>query len=307
MPGTDTSASTTAPQGSTRASFELLNSRIMGVEGNTHINVDLMYVAMLTRAQVPAIQKIRPELEAKLKDFDASLIDDIDPMSRALQHAHGLYLQATKAPAALQSLVDAGTDLRELLFGEANTLVRRGLINADSIREVKRGPGYRPLILDLQILVQTFRERWAEIKERTGVKPEEIDAAEALVDTLTDAVITKDYSPAAQAHATVVREKAFLLLARTYGEVRDAVIYARRKEGDADLIAPSIYGNRSRRAQAAEESEGSASTADNDQEASAEAKEKGTKAERPAQPSPVANLNAELDAAGQFKRASGEG
>jgi hypothetical protein len=308
MPGNDpllrTGEQEATPPASTRAAYDLLLPRILATEGSTHINVDCMYVSMLVRAQVKAIEALREKMVETLRDFKPSLLDELDGMARALQHAHGLYLQATKAPAALQSLMERGTDVRDLLHGEALTLARRGLINADSYREVKRNTGYRALILDLQILVQTFRERWAEIKDRTGVKGEELDAAEALIDTLTDAVIIKDYSPAAQAQATRVREKAFLLLARTYGEVRDAVIYVRRAEGDADTIAPSLYGNRNtgRRSQSQEEAaEGDAA----EQGArSAEAKEN----KEPGAPVPAAsNLNDELAESVQFKRAAGEG
>jgi nucleotide-binding universal stress UspA family protein len=42
--------------------------------------------------------------------------------------------------------------------------------------------------------------------------------------------------------------------ARTYNEIRDAVIYARRREGDADSIVSSLYANRSSGAKKGEES-----------------------------------------------------
>jgi hypothetical protein len=291
-----------APE-TTRAAYERNLPRILAVEGSTHINVDVMYVALLVRAQLKAIEGVREQLRETLKDFKTSDIDDLEGLARALQHAHGLYLQATKAPAALQSLVDRGTELRDLLHGEAITLARRGLINADSYREVKRSTGYRALILDLQILVQTLRERWPELKERTGVKEAELDTADALIDTLTDAVITKDYSPAAQAQATRVREKAFLLLARTWGEVRDGVLYVRRAEGDADTIAPSIYGNRSNGKRTEAQPEGGQDGVESEGTQAAAAKDgKGASASTP----PVDNLNAELAASGQFKRAVGE-
>jgi hypothetical protein len=148
------SAGNVKPHETTRASYDRLLPRIMAVEGSTHINVDVMYAALLVRARLMAIEALRGSLVETLKDFQPGLIDDLDGMARALQHAHGLYLQATKAPAALQSLVDRGTLLRDVLYGEATTLSRRGLINADAYREVKRSNSYRALILDLQILVQ---------------------------------------------------------------------------------------------------------------------------------------------------------
>jgi hypothetical protein len=106
--------------------------------------------------------QLREQLQ-KLPDFDPNLLDELDDMARALQHAHGLYLQATKSPQALQSLLDRATALRDLLLAEAVVQAKRGIVNPDAFREVKKTGGHRGLVVDLQILVATFNEKLSEI------------------------------------------------------------------------------------------------------------------------------------------------
>jgi hypothetical protein len=46
------------------------------------------------------------------------------------------------------------------------------------------------------------------------------------------------------AAATELRMRAFTVLVRTYDEARAAIGYLRRKEDDADTIAPNLYPGR---------------------------------------------------------------
>ena len=231
---------------SSPAAYQRLLPKILEVEGALpHINVDVMVVVTSIIGRMQGIEAMADVLSSKLKDFDPQLIAELDDYTRALQHAHGLYIQATKAPAALQELIDRGTHLRDMLHADAIALAKRGLLNPDAFKDVKRSNGHRPLIVDLQVLVATFRERWDSVKDRTAVRPEELDSTVALIDTLTEAVGLKEYSPAAQVQATMIRQKAFTLVTRTYEKIRDGLVYARREEGDADDIAPSLYVGRS--------------------------------------------------------------
>lgn len=285
---------------SSPASYARLLPKIMAVEGTIHINVEVMYVVTLVLGHLKQIEALRDALSATLKDFDRNALDELDDCARALQHAHGLYLQATKSPVALQGLVDNATQLRDVLLTDATALAKRGLLNADSFREVKRNNGHRALIVDLQVLVATFRERWTEIVGRTAVQAEELDRAIVLVDTLTQAVGSKEHSPVAQAEATAIREKAFLLLVRTYNEIREGVLYVRRKHGDGELIAPSLYTGRGAGAKRGRE-QPDADESDGLNVATSAA----TEAQVPQ--SPAASLTANLSANGPFKRPLSEG
>jgi hypothetical protein len=225
------------------AAYQRLLPRIMAVQEERTINVDVLSVVLMTMAKLPGIYALRDVL-VTLKDFDVAGLEDLDDVTRALLHSHGLYLQATKAPASLQSLVARSESLRDLFWSEAQTQIKRGNINPDSLREVKRSTGHRVLLTDLQILHTTLSEALPKLAGKTSITQAELDEVVLLIDTLAGALGNREYTQAAQQQATVIRAKAFTLLASIYDEVRAAVLYVRRKHEDGDEIAPSLYANR---------------------------------------------------------------
>jgi hypothetical protein len=276
---------------SSPASYQRLLPRIMAVTDQRPITVDVMYVVTLVLGCVARIEQLRAEL-LKMPDFQASLLDDLDDMARALQHAHGLYLQATKSPQALQNLLDRATVLRDLLHAEAIVQAKRGVVNPDSFREVKKNNGHRALVVDLQILVATLREKLSTLTGKSSVTGEELDSAVLLIDTLTQAIGTKEHTPAMREETIEIRTKAFALLVSAYEEVRSAVVYVRRRAADADNFAPSLYANRTARTTPTP-SEDTGSTGVHPVATPA-----------PANTSASADLSATLTQNGPFKRAS---
>jgi hypothetical protein len=216
----------------------------MAVQGERTINVDVLSVVLMVLAKLPGIYALRDVLRSTLNDFNAEGLEDLDDLTRALLHSHGLYLQATKSPAPLQSLVARCEPLRDVLWSEAQTQIKRGNINPDSLREVKRSTGHRILLTDLQILHATFTEVMPKLSGKTSITQQELDEVALLIDTLAGALGTREYSQAAQHQATVIRAKAFTLLASIYDDIRAGVHYVRRKEGDGEEIGPSLYANR---------------------------------------------------------------
>jgi hypothetical protein len=97
----------------------------------------------------------------------------------------------------------------------------------------------------------------------------------------------------------LIRQKAFTLVTLMYDKIRDGLIYARRDEGDADSIAPSLYlvrGTSSRRTQDGGE-----------EQPPVDAAPTGTTAHPVTPPeSPTASLSAALNS-GTFSRQSAEG
>jgi hypothetical protein len=76
-----------------------------------------------------------------------------------------------------------------------------------------------------------------------SLEQQELDQVENLADRLLMAVGAHKQTPAA-AQAIRVRQAAFTLLIRAYGEVRAVVAFLRHKQADADAIAPSLYAGR---------------------------------------------------------------
>ncbi|MGE5785589.1 MAG: hypothetical protein ACM3ZE_13410 [Myxococcales bacterium] len=69
----------------------------------------------------------------------------------------------------------------------------------------------------------------------------DLERAEALGDEMLQAIGESKQVTVQAANAALVRHRAFSLVVRTYEEVRWAVRYLRRHEGDSSRIAPSLY------------------------------------------------------------------
>lgn len=244
---------------SSPAAYEKLLPAIMAYEEARIVNVDVMFVVTLILGSLSQLETQREAL-ARLDGFDIALLDQIDDMARALQHAHGLYLQATKSALPLQALIDRASALRDVLYADATALATRGVINADSFREVKRNNGHRALVVDLQILVQTLREKLPQITGKSHVTAQELDETVLLIDTLTQAIGTKEHSPQVREQTITIRAKALRMVTDAWDEIQAAVAWVRRRERDAEKFAPSFYSNRGSSKPAAQEPDANATT-----------------------------------------------
>ena len=100
---------------------------------------------------------------------------------------------------------------------------------------------------DLIALAAIHRKNADTMADRTSIKPEELKAGEDLAAKFSEAVGLREQSPQIIAAATRTRQAAYTLFVTSYNEVRAAVQYLRRHEGDADNFIPSlfaIHGNR---------------------------------------------------------------
>jgi hypothetical protein len=101
-------------------------------------------------------------------------------------------------------------------------------------------------------LSSLLRHNWSSIENKTAITLSELDAAEELSDKLLTAVGAREQAPAVLAEVAQQRQRFFTLFVKAYDQVRRAVSYLRWSEDDLDAIAPSLYGNRTRRKSAPE-------------------------------------------------------
>jgi hypothetical protein len=76
---------------------------------------------------------------------------------------------------------------------------------------------------------------------------EDLQTASRIGTRLTRIVGLREQAPAQAAAATDQRQRVFTLTLRAYEEARSAVTYLRRREGDAESIAPNLYTGKARR------------------------------------------------------------
>jgi hypothetical protein len=228
--------------------FQRVEEEVRGVTDKDlqPLNLDAASVVTTVLGNLPEIRALRAEMEA-LPGVDVALVDKLSDYAHALGHAHGAYRAASERADGVVELAEAVTSLRDLLHSDAKALAKRELLAAARVAKLRTGPGYKNVAFDTVGLVQLFRERWAEIDNRTAVEKSELDHAQNLAARLLIAVGLRDEAPALVSAAAKLRQQAFTLLNGAYDEARRAVLFLRWHHGDADQIAPSLWARRSRR------------------------------------------------------------
>ena len=167
--------------------------------------------------------------------------------------AHADYKAATEPPASLDDLVESATETRKVLLADLNSLIAYGLLAPSVLDGMQGGNGYKNVMTDVATAASILRTNAAKVAERTTVKPNELAAAEDLANKLGKALGLRGQSPQIVAEADRNRKAAYTLFVKAYEDVRSAVQFLRRHEGDADSIVPSLFANRGTRKKASDD------------------------------------------------------
>ena len=232
-------------QGLLRA-YELMQVRIAEVpeESLIHINLDIATVVTTAVGAMDEILALRPQVPQHLPTFDLNHFDILEHAANATLHLHSRWLFATSPVEPLPELVREATHRRELLVSTATMLVKHGLLPANALNALVGPVGHKNVAVDLNGVASLLRENWARLDGKTPLAIADLDAATRVAQRLIKAVGVKQQAPAVVAAIALERQRAFTLFLRAYDQVRRAVIYLRWNEGDADLIAPSLYSGR---------------------------------------------------------------
>ena len=195
-----------------------------------------------------------PQFVKDLPSFEISKLDKLETYALATLCTHAEHKAATEPPATLVELANQAIATRAVLLADVNSLISRGLLAPSAVDGLQGVHGYKNVMMDICTLASVLKKNAAKIAERTSVKREELTTAEDLANRLGKAVGVRDQSPQTVAEAVRNRQAAFTLFIHAYEEVRAAVQYLRRKQGDADSIAPSLYLSRGQRKKTADES-----------------------------------------------------
>ncbi|HMA91125.1 MAG TPA: hypothetical protein VKP30_00500 [Polyangiaceae bacterium] len=211
------------------------------------LNLEPLAAVAKVRAVLPAILLMRDSIEGDLKLFDFVNLDQLETYALALLQAHAIYLGISARSQVLPKLSAEASALRGQLLRDCNTLVERGLIPRARLSKLQGPNGYRNIATDLLTIGELLRDSWPAIANRTAISLNELDRASALADEMINALGQRKKVTVLAAEAALTRQRAFSLLINAYNEVRQAVLYVRRHEGDAAQIAPSLYKKGTRR------------------------------------------------------------
>jgi hypothetical protein len=211
------------------------------------VDVDMPRAVETVLGALPALRAFRADIVG-LPGFDRSLFDAVEGYALAAAHAHGAWLTAQAPGDDLAILAAEATVVRDAIHAEALRLCGQGALSPHRIAGLRTPSGYRNLAFDLMGLAGALRQPLARLGTVTRLHPSSLDRAEALARRIVTAVGAREQVLVKVARAAEDRQRAFTLLARTYDQVRRAIAFLRWNEGDADRIAPSLYGDRPDRA-----------------------------------------------------------
>jgi hypothetical protein len=210
------------------------------------VNLEPLAAISIVRGALPKVLPLREQIVSTLPKFDLIHLDSLETYALALHQTHSDYCAARDRQEERTALAAEAYQLRERLLSDVKVLKNRGVMKNVNLSELKGSNGHLNIACDVMLLATLLRNRWEQVSTRCAVNLEELDRAEVLSDKLTLAVGKCDRVPELLKLAGEQRQRAYTLFVRAYTEVRAAVVYLRRNHGDADKVAPSLYGKRKR-------------------------------------------------------------
>ena len=226
-----------------RQAFEAMLGEIQSVPEKDFvaITLDIQSVVTTVKGAWRDIRALRGAIDEMWRQFDMELFDKLETYAMALGHAQTEYKTTIKSPPSLLPLVKSAIKTRKLLLDEVTVLIDFGLIDPSATSALEGTNCYKDIAFDVFALANILKKRESKISVRSRISQAELDAAEVLADNLITTVGRRERAPNIAAEAIRNRQAAFTLLINAYEEVRTAIKYLRRKQGDADKIAPSLY------------------------------------------------------------------
>jgi hypothetical protein len=199
----------------------------------------------------------REEVDARVKKVPWSVIERVAEVGLAAQHADMLVRLQDDEASAFGDVLPELDNLRGILLGDLDLLVRRKKVPAKVPADIRSGENsVHEKANDLRDLVAYFTAQWPELSGHTSIKQAELTAADALstkvlarLGALHVARVPKD----GELTAADMRRRTFTLLERDYDVARQhgAFVFWSQPEG-WEAYVPSLWAGRRRSAGAAE-------------------------------------------------------
>jgi hypothetical protein len=208
------------------------------------INLEPFVSASIVRGALPGLLALRPQMATGLYEFDISNLDLLETYALALLAAEAAYRAVSAKPERLEEAKKEGVEVRAQLVAHCTALAQSGLLPREHLAMLTVPNGYRNIGSDLLILSRTLRENWSKLVNKTPIEPADVERAEVLAEELFWALASRQQRTQAALVAADDRRRVYTLMVNAYNEVRYGVQYLRRRIGDADDIAPSLFRKR---------------------------------------------------------------
>lgn len=212
--------------------------------GRVNLHVPLVVATVL--AVAPKVRALRSEICRVTREVNLDWVDGLEEYALVLNDAHCDLLSTPKLRGAVSGVAEART-LRRILTKSLQILVDRGVLRRSALPKLRGSNGHNAIATDLAVLARLLDGN-AELVCSLGVLGKaELEKARSLGQFLMRGQERRTRRGMTLDAARDIRAHAFTALMRACAEARSAVLFARRREGDADKIIPALFAVRFKR------------------------------------------------------------
>jgi hypothetical protein len=211
------------------------------------IHTDPIGAANVVLSYLPRIQSLRDDIARSLPDFELGHIEHLEVYALTVIDAQTDTNVCVRRDPELPALAKRGFVLRGHFMASARALVRHKLFEPHQLKKLRRPSGYLNLTKDLLLFVVIFQHDWSRYENRCPITRADLMEAAHIAAEISRRAGSRERTPEALREARDRRARAFTLLVESYNEVRAAVVFLRRKQGDANHYAPPLTRRKRRR------------------------------------------------------------
>lgn len=209
-------------------------------------NMDPPYAASVIHNAWPHIEPMIESM-SELPGFDLPLVKRIPAAVNALLFVDGR-IPRKAPPSATQ--IQLALNARRALVTAAQPLADRGFLDATILERASAGTSFLDVGSGLLLLASELTGKWSQIVNKTIITGSEIEAAQKLGREMLSAATARADNDQIINELEDERARIATLLFDGWNEVRAALGWLRRHEGDAHDLAPSLYARSSGRPKA---------------------------------------------------------
>lgn len=237
------------------------------------LGVNVTNASVLVLGAVPKMLGLRDAMKKTFINPPLEQLDKLRDYALAAAYAHARVSPHDEGEARVQILLNEVTPLRERLLSSAELLVTFGLFDGRKVAAIRQGVGHVDTARDALALHALFSEAGLDVLAKTPLTQADVERAGELGGLLLEALGYRQSGADGSGDPDEAEERArqaHELMASTYEECRQFVLFLRWREGDADTIAPPL-GHSRRRARRPQADEPDGSETDSPEPASDEA------------------------------------
>ncbi len=235
----------------TEAAFARVSPRLLAMDPAVvrDARLDLTVAAAVALAGAQNVLSRREALAQTFRDVPWALLEGIEDLAHAAQHADLLHRAAQATTVNFADILPRANELRGMLLLDLAAQVRRKRAPERLVEAVRAGDSsVRDKANDLNDMAGWYREHWSEVEGRTSVESAEVDEAAALATRMLarlGSLAAAQRPGEGTLGSEELRRRAFTALLSDYDAVRRLGAYLFWSEPEGwDAFVPSIGASR---------------------------------------------------------------